>query len=110
MGAEKWAGSVSVDQAALAVRMSWAARRQTTRVEDEAYCLMGLSGVNMPLLYGEGDRAFQRLQEQIMVREAIGDWLLLAWGYGSTDPPASDAGVFARSPRDFVGCFTASRR
>jgi hypothetical protein len=30
----------------------WAARRTTTRVEDEAYSLMGLFGVNMPLLYG----------------------------------------------------------
>ncbi|KIN92723.1 hypothetical protein M404DRAFT_1009409, partial [Pisolithus tinctorius Marx 270] len=34
--------------------MSWAADRKTTRVEDRAYSLMGLFGVNMPMLYGEG--------------------------------------------------------
>src|SRR5205814_1400499 len=34
-------------------RMSWAAKRQTTGIEDTAYSLMGLFGVNMPLLYGE---------------------------------------------------------
>ncbi|KAK4627149.1 Vegetative incompatibility protein HET-E-1 [Fulvia fulva] len=38
----------------VACKMSWAPRRKTTRVEDEAYCLLGLFDVNMPLLYGEG--------------------------------------------------------
>jgi hypothetical protein len=38
----------------VAQRMSWATRRVTTRAEDSAYCLLGLFGVNMPLLYGEG--------------------------------------------------------
>jgi hypothetical protein len=42
----------------VAVKMSWAANRETTRTEDIAYCLMGLFGVNMPLLYGEGRNAF----------------------------------------------------
>jgi hypothetical protein len=46
--------------------MKWAAYRETKRVEDTAYCLMGIFGVNMPLLYGEGDRAFIRLQEEIL--------------------------------------------
>lgn len=41
--------------------MYWATRRQTTRKEDEAYCLLGLFGINMPLLYGEGNNAFFRL-------------------------------------------------
>lgn len=49
----------------VAVRMSWASNRVTTRVEDEAYALMGLFNVNMPLLYGEGMKAFRRLQEEI---------------------------------------------
>ncbi|KAI6038893.1 heterokaryon incompatibility protein-domain-containing protein [Pisolithus marmoratus] len=31
--------------------MLWAARRVTTRIEDRAYSLMGLFGVNMPMLY-----------------------------------------------------------
>ncbi|KAI0453639.1 HET-domain-containing protein [Xylaria acuta] len=47
----------------IAVRMHWASRRMTTRVEDMAYCLLGLFKINMPLLYGEGRAAFQRLQE-----------------------------------------------
>jgi hypothetical protein len=45
----------------IACRMSWAANRNTTRVEDAAYCLLGIFGVNMPLLYGEGEKAFLRL-------------------------------------------------
>ncbi|KAK0624067.1 heterokaryon incompatibility protein-domain-containing protein [Immersiella caudata] len=47
-----------VESASVAQRMSWAAGRTTTNVEDEAYCLMGLFGVHMPLLYGEGVNAF----------------------------------------------------
>ncbi|KAK4150420.1 heterokaryon incompatibility protein-domain-containing protein [Chaetomidium leptoderma] len=38
--------------------MSWAAFRETTRPEDEAYSLLGLFDINMPLLYGEGEHAF----------------------------------------------------
>jgi len=45
----------------VARRMSWAASRQTTRLEDIAYCLLGIFQINMPLLYGEGVRAFRRL-------------------------------------------------
>jgi len=37
--------------ACVAQIMSWASGRETTRSEDAAYCLMGLFGVNMPLLY-----------------------------------------------------------
>ncbi|EMC94024.1 hypothetical protein BAUCODRAFT_54022, partial [Baudoinia panamericana UAMH 10762] len=51
----------------VAQKLSWAARRQTTRAEDMAYCLLGLLGVNMALLYGEGGaKAFKRLQLQII--------------------------------------------
>ncbi|KAF5560725.1 beta transducin [Fusarium phyllophilum] len=50
----------------VAQRMSWAARRETTRVEDIAYCLLGIFDVNMPLLYGEGSKSFFRLQEEIV--------------------------------------------
>lgn len=48
--------------ASVAKRMSWVARRRTSRPEDIAYCLMGLFQVNMPMLYGEGENAFIRLQ------------------------------------------------
>lgn len=50
----------------IAQRMSWVADRVTTRPEDIAYCLLGIFGINMPLLYGEGERAFIRLQEEII--------------------------------------------
>ncbi|KAH8590366.1 heterokaryon incompatibility protein-domain-containing protein [Bisporella sp. PMI_857] len=61
----------------LARRMSWASNRITTRQEDTAYCLLGIFGVNMPLLYGEGDKAFIRLQEEI-IKES-NDLSLFAW-------------------------------
>lgn len=50
----------------VAQRMSWAARRTTSRTEDQAYCLLGILDVNMPLLYGEGVGAFSRLQQEIL--------------------------------------------
>ncbi|KAK4183893.1 heterokaryon incompatibility protein-domain-containing protein [Podospora australis] len=62
----------------VAERMSWAANRQTTRVEDAAYCLLGIFKVHMPLIYGEGHRAFYRLQKEIM--KTTEDYTMLAWG------------------------------
>ncbi|KAI0690926.1 heterokaryon incompatibility protein-domain-containing protein [Cerioporus squamosus] len=62
----------------VATRMSWSSQRKTTRVEDEAYSLMGIFDINMPTLYGEGRRAFIRLQEEILKR--IPDQTLFAWG------------------------------
>lgn len=55
-----------LSQASVAQRMSWASHRSTTRSEDLAYCLLGIFDVNMPLLYGEGDKAFRRLQMEII--------------------------------------------
>jgi hypothetical protein len=57
---------INFEHASVAQKMSWASRRETTRVEDQAYCLMGLFGVNMPPLYGEGQKAFLRLQLTIL--------------------------------------------
>ena len=55
------------DKSSVAMKMSWAAGRRTSRAEDRAYSLMGLFDVNMPLLYGEGGpKAFQRLQLEIL--------------------------------------------
>ncbi|WQF83922.1 hypothetical protein CDEST_08936 [Colletotrichum destructivum] len=51
----------SVASASLARRMSWASKRMITREEDTAYCLLGFFGISMPLLYGEGSKAFARL-------------------------------------------------
>ncbi|KAF9872328.1 hypothetical protein CkaCkLH20_10155 [Colletotrichum karsti] len=78
----------SLATASVAERMSWAARRTTTRTEDIAYCLLGIFGVNMPLIYGEGPKAFIRLQEQII--QTCFDSTLLAWNlsdeYGRPQP------------------------
>lgn len=54
-------GKVLRDRKALqlmsvAKRMSWAADRMTSRVEDRAYSLLGIFDVNMPMLYGEGEK------------------------------------------------------
>lgn len=59
-------GSLTLEDLSVATKMKWAANRHTTRTEDTAYCLMGIFSVNMPLLYGEGSRAFIRLQEEIL--------------------------------------------
>ena len=49
----------------VAERMSWAEKRVTTREEDKAYSLLGIFDVFMPVIYGEGKRAFHRLGEEI---------------------------------------------
>lgn len=90
--------------------MSWAALRTTTRIEDEAYCLLGIFDINMPLLYGEGARAFRRLQLEIIKESS--DESIFAWGLdvGHSDPimkPFSVSGIYsvlAASPRDFANC------
>lgn len=62
----------------IASRMSWAAERETTRIEDQAYSLLGIFGIYMQPMYGEGGRAFIRLQEEILKR--IPDATIFAWG------------------------------
>jgi hypothetical protein len=84
----------------LARRMSWASRRQTTRVEDRAYSLLGIFDVNMPLLYGEGEKAFIRLQDEI-IKESC-DLSLFAWRQQTSYP--SYRGIFANSPAEFIDC------
>ncbi|KAI0424303.1 heterokaryon incompatibility protein-domain-containing protein [Xylaria sp. FL1042] len=69
----------SIFTASVSERMSWVARRQTTREEDIAYCMLGIFGINMPLLYGEGSRAFLRLQEEII--RVSNDQTIFCWNY-----------------------------
>lgn len=85
-------------------KMAWASKRDTTRVEDMAYCLLGIFDVRMPLLYGEGHRAFQRLQEEII--KSSSDETIFAWRDG-LDPkyPRNRPfpfGILAPSPRSFA--------
>lgn len=82
--------------------MRWASGRATTREEDIAYCLLGLFNVNMPLLYGEGPKAFQRLQEEIVRND--GDYTILAWPGGNDDGRTTSAvSALAESPVAFSG-------
>ncbi|KAI0006819.1 heterokaryon incompatibility protein-domain-containing protein [Xylariaceae sp. FL0662B] len=67
----------AVSSANTARKMSWVSRRVTTRLEDLAYCMLGILGVNMPLLYGEGSRAFVRLQEEII--RQTNDHTIFCW-------------------------------
>jgi hypothetical protein len=103
----------------VAKRMSWASARRTTRVEDMAYCLLGIFNINMPLLYGEGDRAFLRLQEEIIRK--TNDDSILAWGLIPNmghplglipddlrnrlqNCTESLCDILASSPKDFINC------
>ncbi|KAK4455221.1 heterokaryon incompatibility protein-domain-containing protein, partial [Podospora aff. communis PSN243] len=85
----------------VAEKMSWAAGRETSRPEDMAYCLLGIFDINMSLLYGEGPRAFRRLQERILHR--TNDMSLLAWAPAGSEKeaPPELREIFARGPRDF---------
>lgn len=114
-------GIAELESVSVARRMSWAAGRKTKRIEDEAYCLMGLFGVHMATIYGEGRNAFLRLQEEII--KTIPDQSIFAWGRSCTvmydiprnkpfvPPPAKPMyhletsrhglGLLALSPQDF---------
>ncbi|KAI1323970.1 hypothetical protein F5Y16DRAFT_382411 [Xylariaceae sp. FL0255] len=101
----------SLSEACVAKKMSWASKRKTTRVEDTAYCLMGIFDINMALLYGEGDKAFIRLQEEI-IRQTH-DHSILAWGELSDESipnePNQRFGALAASPKDFEDCWDFER-
>ncbi|PQE30069.1 HET domain-containing protein [Rutstroemia sp. NJR-2017a WRK4] len=103
-----------LDDLPVGLRMSWASRRKTTRIEDQSYCLLGIFGINMPMLYGEGPRAFVRLQEEIV--KISNDMTLFAWAqafpgevplaqraYTSEDEsrPLEYRGIFASTPAEF---------
>ena len=94
------AGSAGLSDYSNSVRMSWAANRQTTRVEDIAYCLMGIFDIKMPLIYGEGKKAFQRLQEEIV--KSSDDASIFAWT-GKADGWGAPlySGIYAESPAQF---------
>ena len=55
----------SLSDFSISERMGWATKRTTTRKEDEAYSLLGIFDIYMPLIYGERERALERLREQI---------------------------------------------
>jgi hypothetical protein len=80
-----------------AERLSWAAHREVTRDEDQAYSLLGLFDVNIPLLYGEGrKKAFVRLQEAIYTSTADHSLFLF-----HRSPHHEDQPLLADSPKRF---------
>ena len=105
----------SVYTESVATRMSWMGRRCTTRVEDQAYCMLGLFRINMPLLYGEGNNAFRRLQKEI-VQDSSDETIFMAHssrfingGILNTKPSAYEHGscvrrahLFDRPPYTFT--------
>ena len=86
-------------RASVATRMSWASRRTTSRTEDMAYCLLGLFDINMPLLYGEGAKAFIRLQQAII--EISNDEYIFCWTEKNPSGGRENRSMFAASPRQF---------
>lgn len=104
----------SLSTFSVAQRISWVSNRQTTRPEDLSYCLLGILGVHMPLLYGEGTRAFIRLQEEVI--KVGNDPTIFAWlsnGFpkhtSTTAPSANWVSPLAPSPRDFINAGKTKR-
>lgn len=91
-----FAGESDIDGFSVGQKMmSWAAGRETTRVEDRVYSLLGIFDINMPLMYGEKENAFIRLQEDIM--KISDDHSLFAWKLLDTR-----GGLLATSPDAFI--------
>ncbi|KAM7213958.1 vegetative incompatibility protein HET-E-1 [Rhypophila decipiens] len=87
----------------VARRMSWAARRKTKRIEDLAYCLLGIFEVNLALIYGEGKKSFVRLQEAIL--QSNPDRSIFTWTENRPDAPYQPlVGIFAEEPCQFADC------
>ncbi|KAF5974374.1 heterokaryon incompatibility protein het-E-1 [Fusarium coicis] len=96
--------SQACHEASVAERMSWLSRRETTRVEDMAYCMLGIFGIHMPLVYGEGSRAFFRLQEQIL--KTSDDQSLFCWSWAISENQGS---LLATRPHSFLGASNYQR-
>lgn len=91
-------GSIDVKDKSIAERMSWASKRQTTLPEDQAYSLLGIFGVNMPLIYGEGKNAFRRLVQAVIERD--NDLSVLAF---ELPIPSALSELFATNPKYYAG-------
>lgn len=103
ISAEVLCGEQLLSSISVAKRMNWASKRRTTREEDVAYCLMGIFDVNMPMLYGEGSKAFIRLQEEIL--KNTDDQSLYAWrATPESESETPYRGLLAASPAEFADC------
>jgi hypothetical protein len=79
--------------------MSWLSKRTTSRIEDIAYCMLGIFDISMPLLYGEGKRAFVRLQEELL--RSYYDHTVFCWSWNK-DVPANWVSLLAPAPSNFL--------
>lgn len=103
-------GITNPQSCSVAQRMSWASRRETTVLEDMAYCLLGVFNIILSPIYGEGlESAFYRLQVEIMKKTP--DDSILAWSLEQMEAeqeyavsPAISGGVLATSPAAFKLC------
>jgi hypothetical protein len=86
-----------IPEASIAMRMGWVSRRTTKRMEDMAYCMLGIFDVNMPMLYGEGKKAFMRLQLEIIKKSD--DDSIFAW-----ESDVGHHGLLATWPTAFKHC------
>lgn len=112
IGIELLKGTRLLSSYCVARKLSWSSRRVTTRKEDTAYCLLGIFDINMPLLYGEEDKAFRRLQEEII--RSTDDLSIFAWKLPEHDESIDQlsvqekddliCGILAKSPGDFAAC------
>ena len=93
------ADSSLVSKVSVGTKIAWAANRKPARPEDAAYSIMGLIGVTMPLLYGEGESAFLRLQREILKQST--DMSVLAW-VASPGSTMRHRGSLALSPAEFA--------
>ncbi|KAJ0120904.1 Vegetative incompatibility protein HET-E-1 [Diaporthe amygdali] len=90
------ADSDCLEDYSIARRMSWASVMSALRTEDFAYALLGVFDVSIPIIYGEGRKAFLRLQEEILRNTS--DFSLFAW---ETCESQEYTGLFAQSPACF---------
>lgn len=82
------------------LKLQWASRRSTTKVEDIAYSLFGIFDVQLPILYGEQeDQALGRLMQEIICR--TGDVSVLDW--------VGQPGRMNSCLPDSVSCFQAAK-
>ena len=85
------------------LKLRLASTRQTTKVEDAAYSLLGIFSLSMPVVYGEGDKALGQLLAQLLM--SSGDTSIIAWtgasGSFNSCLPASTT-VFKHPPTSHI--------
>ncbi|KAI6028003.1 hypothetical protein BKA83DRAFT_4490519 [Pisolithus microcarpus] len=101
-----------VPRFSVATRMSWAKGRMSTKEEDKVYAVMGLFGVNLPILYGEGEtKTFLKLQNEIIRTtddQSIFAWCPAAGASASSDSHASGL-LLADNSTYFADCGDVQR-